>query len=350
MLFFIAVYSIHAKTAYLVAEFNNQNFNGSVLFNQTDDVIEISLENGSLPRGANLSIHKFPVKYQGPMSEICKPESIVGIFPDFSRRFNISSNISLLGQKSIFGRSLAIHDQSNNVVACATIKSKSSTKTVVGVFQAVSPGIAGTIVLRQAVDKPESDTAVDINLMLVDARSEPLTGLSLAVYKSASTSNDKGSCEGIEEIFNPLGKTSCDRRKHNTCPIGDLSAKLGLLDIPLPGKDEPHKFHIDTNLPLSGKNSVVGRTLVILSNGQPLICAKIQEYQKMVSEVAFNGDQGLSGVIGFTQESMYEPVVVNVSLTGGYDRITVYEHVPQNLDIDCDINKLRSPLAVIGGK
>jgi hypothetical protein len=103
--------------------------------------------------------------------------------------------------------------------------------------------------------------------------------------------------------------------------IGDLSGKLGQLEIPLPGKGKPHKFYIDTNLPLSGKNSVTGRSLVILSNGKPFICTRIQEYQKMAAEVKLDKQ----GLIGFTQESLYEPVVVNVSLSGGYDGITVNE-------------------------
>ena len=332
----------------LVAEFKSQNASGYVIFKESGKAVDISLM-GSIPSGSNLAIHYFPVKYQGPMNEICKTEIIGGIFYDLSGKFNgfRAVNLSLSGQQSIFGRSLAIRDNSNNIIACATIKHKSSsTKTVVGVFQAVSPGIAGTIVLRQAVNSPQSVTAVDINLMLVDARSEPMNGLSLAVYKSASTSNDEGSCEGIEEIFNPLGKTSCDKRRHSTCPIGDLSAKLGPLRVPLPtGKGEPQRFYIDTNLPLSGKNSVAGRSLVILSNGQPLICTKIKEYQQMASEVAFGGDIGLTGMIGFTQESMYEPVMVNVSLTG-HDEIAVYEHVSPGSN--CNIAQL--PLAVIKGK
>ena len=337
----------------LVAEFKSQNASGYVIFKESGKTVNISLM-GSIPSGSNLTIHYFPVKYQGPMNEICKTQIIGGIFYDLPGKFNgfravNVSHITLSGQKSIFGRSLAIRDNSNNIIACATIKHKSSsTKTVVGVFQAVSPGIAGTIVLRQAVNSPQSVTAVDINLMLVDARSEPLNGLSLAVYKSASTSNDEGSCEGIEELFNPLGKTSCDKWRHSTCPIGDLSAKLGPLGVPLPaGKGKPRKFYIDTNLPLSGKNSVAGRSLVILSNGQPLICTKIKEYQQMASEVAFDGDMGLTGMIGFTQESMYEPVMINVSLTG-HDEIDVYEHLHVSPGSSCSITQL--PLAVIKGK
>ena len=318
----LGVYSVDAQAIRLVAEFNSLYVNGSVLFTQTGGGdVEVSIKKLNFPKAANFSIHEFPVKYNGPMSEICKTENIGEILNNVS--VVKDANLSLSGQDGIFGRSLTIYGQNGKVIACTTIKSNAptTTKNVVGVFRAVSPGIAGTIVLRQSAENPDSDTAVDINLMLVDARSEPLRGLSLAVYKSASTSNTEGSCEGIGEIFNPLGKTSCDKRKHSTCVIGDLSGKLGQLEIPLPGKGEPHKFYIDTNLPLSGKNSVTGRSLVILSNGKPFICTKIQEYQKLVAEVKLDKQ----GLIGFTQESLYEPVVVNVSLSGGYDGITVNE-------------------------
>ncbi len=309
--------------------------------------VEISRRELGFPKDANFIIHKFPVKYEGHMSEICKTENIGGIFAgrfDFISDVANNSNLSLTGQDSIFGRSLRVVDQNNKVLACATIKSSSTTKTVVSVFRAVSPGISGTIVLRQSMNNPESVTAVDINLMLVDARSEALNGLSFAVYESAPTSNTAGSCKGIGAIFNPLGKTSCDKREHNTCPIGDLSAKLGPLKIPLPGKGDQHKFHIDTNLPLSGDNSIVGRSLVILSNGKPLICTKIQEFQKMSAEVML--DQGLSGIIAFTQESLYEPVMVNVS--GRYDGITVYEHVSR--DSSCSVGRVGKQLALIKGE
>ena len=311
--------------------------------------VNISVKELNLESGQKLSIHEFPVKYEGHMMDICKSEKIGGIFGNLSERFDftqdtiVNSNLSLSGKNSIFGRSLRVLDQNNNIVGCSTIKRKaSSSKIVVGVFRAVSPGIAGTIVLTQSEDNPDSDTAVDINLMLVDARSEPMKGLSLAVYKSASTSDVEGSCEGVEEIFNPLEKTSCDNRKHSTCLIGDLSGKLGQLEVPLPGEGKSHTFQIDTNLPLSGENSVVGKSLVILSNGKPLICAKIQEYQTMAAEVVLDNDQGLSGTIGFTQGSLYEPVMVNVTVSGGYDGITVHE--------SCNASKFGNGLAINQGK
>lgn len=305
--------------------------------------VSVSRDIGLQDKKYRFIIHEFPVKYDGPMNEICTTENIGEVYHNLSNTLNFHgrnvvkvANLQLSGQDGIFGRSLAIYVESR-VIACATIKSSiSATKSLVGVFQAVSPGIAGTIVLRQVADDPNSDTTVDINLMLVDARSEAMTGLSLAVYKTASTSDRDGSCNGVEKMFNPLGKTSCDSRNHGTCPIGDLSVKLGLLEVPLPGKGKQHLLHIDTNLPLSGENSVAGRSLVILSNGQFLICATIQEYQEMKSEVTFGDNGGLSGNIVFTQKSLYEPVVVNGSLSGGFDRISVYEQY----DSSCNSSNL----------
>lgn len=338
-IFVSAIYSSNAQNIELVARFSTPSANGTVSFVQAGgDSVTISLKELRFPPDAKFRIHEFPVKYEGPISYICKNESIGGVYNpkncetasercvvgDLSGRLNFDSsdvvsdtNISLSGQDSIFGRSLAIYEKNGNVIACATINVQSTTKAVVGIFQAISPGIAGTIVLRQSAENPDSDTAVDIRLMLVDARSEPLKGLSLAVYELASTSESDGSCEGVKKIFNPLGKTSCDRRKHSTCMIGDLSGKMGQLDIPLPGKGTPRRFYIDTNLPLSGKNSVAGRSLVIGSNGKPLICAIIRDYQEMEAELKLEND----GKIEFTQGSLYEPVMVNVSLSGTYDEI-----------------------------
>ena len=347
---------VSAKTVELIAEFNSEHVNATaVSFTQTGNGrVEISREKIEMGKGDKLSIHEFPVKYNGVTSEMCSTENVGGMVHELSfKGSNYSvvngSELQLTGPNSIFGHSLVFKDKNGNV-ACATIKSNvSSTKTLVGVFRAQSPGIAGTIVLRQAADEPSSVTAVDIDLMLVDARSEPLTGLSLAVYKTASSGETEGSCEGVEELFNPLGKTSCDKRKHSTCPIGDLSAKLGQLDVPLPAKGNPRSFYIDTNLPLSGKNSVSGRSLVILSRGTPLICAKIQEFQEMAAEVTLKDDKGLIGRIGFIQGSPYEPVVVNVSLSAEPHGINVYEHA--SADVSCDVKELgKKEMSVIKGE
>lgn len=341
----------------LVAEFNSKRVLGKVHFSR------IPVHSGKVKIFGNLRvqgqysmhIREFPVKFIGPSTEVCQPlhlgnifdprnamkiakyEStctknhsacavgdLAGKFGSQTSKFEMSDgDLHLSGPESIFGRSLTIRNSTGNIIACATIRSVSSVKTVVGIFRAVSPGIAGTIVLRQSGANPSSDTSVDINLVLVDARSESKNGLFLAVHENAVTGDKEGSCSSVGEVFNPLAKTSCDKRKPSTCPIGDLSAKLGSIDIPLPESGPSRTFFIDSNLPLSGKDSVVGRSLMISENGQPLMCTTIQEYQEVEAEVRFNGEQGLNGIIGLKQVSMYEPAVVNMSISGING---IYEH------------------------
>ena len=340
----------------LVAEFNSKRVSGKVSFSHIDSGKVKIFGNLRVQGQYNMSIREFPVKFIGPSTEVCQSLHLGDIFDprnamkiakygstctisnhsacavgDLAGKYGrlngifekSDDNLYLSGPESIFGRSLTIQNSTGDIIACATIRSVSSVKTVVGIFRAVSPGIAGTIVLRQSGANPSSDTSVDIKLVLVDARSESKNGLFLAVHENAATGDKEGSCSSVGEVFNPLAKTSCDKRQPSTCPIGDLSAKLGPIDVPLPESDSSRSFFIDSNLPLSGKDSVVGRSLMISENGQPLMCTTIQEYQEMEAEVRFNGEQGLNGIIGLKQVSMYEPAVVNMSVSGING---IYEH------------------------
>ncbi|XP_046856155.1 uncharacterized protein LOC124449260 [Xenia sp. Carnegie-2017] len=311
----------------LVAEFNGRKIRGSILFTQEDmENVTISFKDLTISPGSKIAIHKFPMKYVGLPNESCSTNNIGDIFypencpENISRCYfdDLSKNpkVMVSGKNSIFGRSIAIHDKNDNILACSTIKSKKSHSLfLVGVFQSTLNGIAGTIVLGQPASNPAADTMVDINLQLVDPRSEPLTGLSFGVYVSTTSSTVEGSCKGLKNMFNPFGKTSCDQRRHSTCAIGDLSGKLGYLDVPLPGGKNQYQFFIDSNLPLSGENSVMGNSLVIMQNGQLLICAKLQQFQEMITEVTL----GEAGIVRFNQGSFYSPPTVNVSLGNEYD-------------------------------
>lgn len=75
--------------------------------------------------------------------------------------------------------------------------------------------------------------------------------------------------------LNPGGNSTtykCDPKKPNeTCELGDLSGKFGEL-VP---KVTTYKFS-DPDLPLTGKNGIIGRSIVIhLANSTRITCANI---------------------------------------------------------------------------
>ncbi len=93
--------------------------------------------------------------------------------------------------------------------------------------------------------------------------------------------------------WNPLGVVYSDEDPPVTSDeyeIGDLSGKFGSLD----GKNDITENFRDPNIPLSGRNSILGRSIVIhYPNGSRWLCANI-EYT--VPVVRFSATYNISGV------------------------------------------------------
>lgn len=82
---------------------------------------------------------------------------------------------------------------------------------------------------------------------------------------------------------------------------------------------------IDLNLPLKGKNGVIGMKLVLHEQEAttPLACAVIRQFQPRSGVATFNND-GVTGSITMSQSSPLDPTTTHVSLinlrslAGGY--------------------------------
>ena len=70
------------------------------------------------------------------------------------------------------------------------------------------------------------------------------------------------------------------------CAIGDLSGKFGALDGP-----HNHESHVDTNLPLFGSHTIIGRSITIhASDGSRLMCSTIEFALPTVVHTVLLGD------------------------------------------------------------
>ena len=104
----------------------------------------------------------------------------------------------------------------------------------------------------------------------------------------------------IGGIFDPLNKTSSrttDCKNSNACAVGDLTGKHGNLKTTTENM-------FDNNLPLSGPNSIFGRSLVLFDEkSKPVACALVDASNDVITAVAtFRGEtSGVTGTVTLRQ-------------------------------------------------
>ena len=77
----------------------------------------------------------------------------------------------------------------------------------------------------------------------------------------------------------------------------------------------------DTNLPLSGANSVIGESIVLFSVSSPdvpVACTKIVTLNPKTVKASFSADEneGVSGYFKFAQASPFDPTKTDINLSG----------------------------------
>ena len=220
--------------------------------------------------------------------------------------------IPIRGPNSIMGRTLVLYS-GHTPKACALIAPVHPMLTAVAVFHAP---VAGVVYLRQVDDS--SDTTIFVNLFYVnDAQSRKQFAWQI--------NQGSSSCDIPREPFNPnkADGENCSKKRHKDCPIGDLTSKLGSITVSMAtkGQSKTKAAFTDTNLPLTGVNSVVGKTIVLFSSGdpkKPFACAKIMKVKPRILEATFKPSihDGIGGYFKFTQLSPFDPTATEINLTG----------------------------------
>ena len=110
---------------------------------------------------------------------------------------------------------------------------------------------------------------------------------------------------------------------HRNCPVGDLASKHGNVTVSLASarQSTTKAAFTDSNLPLSGANSVIGKSIVLFPVNDPLkpiACAKIEILMSRVTKATFTPDanEGVSGYFEFTQASPFDPTMAKIHLNG----------------------------------
>ncbi|XP_061778731.2 uncharacterized protein cusr [Nerophis lumbriciformis] len=180
---------------------------------------------------------------------------------------------SWLPRSGIIGRSVVIHEAEGGGprIACANITMVRVPKASLGEW--FGPGMTtGNIHFNQWI--PNGPTRVNVSLFNLNAIAG---GYHVHVLPIDPNSSDPCSNANIMGHYNPLSVNISESPSPGTgtvdqYEIGDLSGKFGLLtDL-----SQSEEVFIDSNLPLTGPHSIVGRSVVIhYTNGSRLQCVTV---------------------------------------------------------------------------
>ncbi|KAK3509936.1 hypothetical protein QTP70_023768 [Hemibagrus guttatus] len=220
----------------------------------------------------------------------CRPECPfaceIGDLSSKHKMLNLSANVGKLPSKNFFtdttawvsglssmiGRSVVIHgpNQINPRIACANITLLRFPSARTGSWHG-SGTSGGNVTFFQL--SPQGPTNIHVSLTNLEAKAGGYHVHLLPIKSGAEACSN----ENIMGHFNPYGvnismSPSPGNGTVDQYEIGDISGKFG--DLADQNQFENH--YKDSNMPLSGPNSIIGRSLVIhYRNGSRMQCADI---------------------------------------------------------------------------
>ncbi|OWF38323.1 Superoxide dismutase [Cu-Zn], chloroplastic [Mizuhopecten yessoensis] len=242
------------------------------------------------------------------------------------------SNLPLFGMNSVIGRSVVIHKQSGSRWICDTIESEASVLQAVATFKYP---IIGYIFLRQPqVNGPLSETQVYMELDYGNSATPMATvdhnwHIHVNRINEAFGMNVSQRCSSVGGHYNPysvdLGGNygqQCNPNNQLRCELGDLSGKHGKLNVRTQLGGKTRMFFTDTDLPLSGPNSVLGRSIVIhnANSGAPrLACANLYNTPTRITKLENWSKSSYTGTTVFNSNTpgfLDGPTSVSINLMG----------------------------------
>ena len=197
----------------------------------------------------------------------------------------VDRNLPLAGRRSVSGRALAVWrgDRAAGLngfsagkvpFACATIEEDDDEDGFVearATLGTTLSKISGLVTLRQSAADAAADTRISVQLVN-RAQGDAIGPYRWAIYSGSAGSSN--SCAHVGSLYNPEEKSSCASRGVEAlaedCPIGEIWVRQGTLS-----SSEIVLFS-DSNLPLSGAKSIVGKTFVLLDgNGAEVLCSDV---------------------------------------------------------------------------
>ena len=247
--------------------------------------------------------------------------------------------LTLFGKFSVVGRSVIIHNYPKpSRWTCANIRLQGRSYTTA---QAIfTYPVAGRILFRQPEDDPTEDTQIFVeSLIYSDGSKNDTFDHKWHVHTNIPGRdffNWTGRCLSAGGHYNPY-KIDLDSRAYSECSnehlphrceVGDLVNKHEALRVSGRKRDlrGTVKFFTDSNLPLSGPHSIIGKSITIHDDfapkhrGNRMACTAISRAyrHKAVARAWFGNGQtvNIKGRLEFIQASIFDPTHVLVDLHG----------------------------------
>ncbi|XP_048585307.1 uncharacterized protein LOC116604439 [Nematostella vectensis] len=338
----------HVNGTTLKATFSMSGIRGTVTFTQSspNTLTDIKLALTGVNETLSWQIHDLPVIYKGNAATTCNTVALGNLYDpdgtataqcsaaqkkscavgDLRGKFGLidgnnmtsvfhDSNLPLTGRHGIFGRTLVLKT-SDVFKACAIITSEVTPTTALATFK---KPVAGTVYFRQTSEV--NGTLVYTNLFFVDTSTSLKSFYWKIMANPIPDDDSKERCANTGEVYDP--KTSanpgCSSSSPASCAIGDLSGKLGSINITsaTSGLSSTQEAFTDVFLPLTGSDSIIGHLLVLYNQANEAVaCADILKILPRKAKAKFqdSANDGVSGSFMFSQVSPFDPTHVAINI------------------------------------
>ncbi|KAA0202127.1 Superoxide dismutase (Cu-Zn)-like protein [Hyalella azteca] len=268
-------------------------------------------------------------------------------------------NLPIFGPRSVVGRSIVIKKSDNSTWVCGNLRSRRPVIRAAVVFRYP---IVGEIMMEQDAEDPFEDTTLFVGPLVYSDGNHNTTGEhEFRIHKDPPGRdfyNWTGRCVSAGPRFNPYHVSvaakayeDCGPDMAEKCELGDLVGRNGPLQLAgtIQRADVSRLVLTDTNLPLQGRFSIIGHSIVISDKhapehrGQRMACTKVfRRYRHKGVVNAWSSTPGvgnLQGKIEFIQETPYDITNTEVNLSGLQGLAKKYHvhmvRVEQELEFPC---------------
>uniref|UniRef100_A0A182IXP5 Superoxide dismutase copper/zinc binding domain-containing protein n=1 Tax=Anopheles atroparvus TaxID=41427 RepID=A0A182IXP5_ANOAO len=232
------------------------------------------------------------------------------------------NEITLTGEKGLWGKSLVMYDPAANVRICATIVTRDGSQDHLAEARFTSP-ISGSIYFRwlAAKETNHSDTLIHANLYHTREQSRKMGNPAYTdhVWKIYVTDIFESDAQNAEENCNKLQLVFDPQNRGAGSAIGDIDGRVGPLRISTDSRSNkyPQLFNDRQLVLLPSDLYGPSRKLyvVVFDPNHPdtfLACAKIRHQKPRVARALVDGG-GMCGDIHFTQRSRFEPTWIGAN-------------------------------------